>query len=122
MNETANSDPPLKRLQELYASLCDGEWEHGHGIHIGTLDNPGWSLSVNLADTYLSDRSFDEVSLNVNLADTYLSDCFDEVSVEGADENDWYICRVEDHVFRGACGPHRLCDIIALFLEWASKK
>jgi hypothetical protein len=104
MNETANSDPPLKGLQELYASLWDGEWEHGHGIHIGTLDNPGWWLQVELTGTYLFDRTFDEVN------------------VEGADEDDWYFCKVEDHVFDAACGPHRLCDIIALFLEWAQEK
>jgi hypothetical protein len=28
-------------LEAWYASRCDGEWEHGYGISIETLDNPG---------------------------------------------------------------------------------
>jgi hypothetical protein len=99
---TADADL-LKRLQDWYALQCDGDWEHVYGIQISTLDNPGWYLNVDLAGTYLFDRTFDEVS------------------VEGADENDWYICKVEKHVFNGACGPRRLCDVIALFLEWAQE-
>jgi Immunity protein 53 len=77
----------LKQLQEWYASRCDGDWEHTYGISISTLDNPGWSLKVDLVDTYLFDRRFDEVQ------------------VEGTDKNDWYVCKVENHVFEAAAGP-----------------
>jgi hypothetical protein len=44
-------------------------------ISLSTLDNPGWAFKVDLKDTYLSDRKFDEVR------------------VEGADQNDWYVCK-----------------------------
>lgn len=91
----------LRRLQEWYASQCNGDWEHAYGISISTLDNPGWSFKVGLMSTNLFDRTFDEVH------------------VEGADENDWYVCKVENRVFEAAGGPNRLCDVIALFPEWA---
>ncbi len=41
-------------LLEWYHKQCDGEWEWEHGssgVHIGTLDNPGWYLTVNITDT-----------------------------------------------------------------------
>lgn len=31
----------VKRLERGYRSQCDGDWEHGEGVEIGTLDNPG---------------------------------------------------------------------------------
>jgi hypothetical protein len=91
----------LKRLQEWYTSQYNGGWEHTYGISISTLDNPGWSLNVALTDTYLFDRTFDEVHF------------------EGIDNNDWYVCKIENHVFKARSGPNRLSDAVALFLEWA---
>ncbi|MEH0820740.1 Imm53 family immunity protein [Micromonospora sp. CPCC 205714] len=41
-------------LQAWYATQCDGEWEHEFGIQIETVDNPGWSVSIDLGDTALS--------------------------------------------------------------------
>jgi hypothetical protein len=102
MNTTADADL-LKRLQEWYVSQCNGVWEQTYGISVSTLDNPGWSLNIDLMGTYLFDRTFDEVR------------------IEGADKNDWYVCKIKNHVFQAASGPNRLCDVIALFLEWANK-
>ena len=92
----------LKRLQDWYVSHCDGGWEHAYGISISTLDNPGWSFAVDLNDTHLLHRVFDEVHF------------------EGADKDDWYICKVKGHKFEGVCGPRHLNEIIALFLNWAA--
>jgi len=33
----------LKWLQQWYSEHCDGAWEHGFGITIETIDNPGWA-------------------------------------------------------------------------------
>jgi hypothetical protein len=44
---------PLNRLQSWYESHCDGDWEHDKRIRIGTLDNPGWRVYINLADNLL---------------------------------------------------------------------
>lgn len=97
----ADNDP-LKGLQDWYFSQCNGEWEHGYGISIGTLDNPGWSLKINLKDTSLSNRAFDEIAF------------------DGENANDWYLCRVQNHVFEAFCGPMRLPDVITNFLNWAN--
>lgn len=32
----------LERLEEWFENNCDGDREHGAGIRIETLDNPGW--------------------------------------------------------------------------------
>lgn len=93
---------PLKRLQEWYVSHCDVGWEHTYGISITTLDNPGWRLKVDLTDTELVDRTFDEAIF------------------EGKDKNDWYQCRVKNDDFEGHCGPTRLSEVIAIFLNWAN--
>jgi hypothetical protein len=88
-------------LQDWYFSQCDGGWEHNNGISITTLDNPGWALKIDLTYTKLSEKVFDEVVF------------------AGKDDNDWYQCRVRNQDFEGHCGPTRLADVIALFLNWA---
>ncbi|CAL79875.1 hypothetical protein BRADO6232 [Bradyrhizobium sp. ORS 278] len=92
---------PLKALQAWYASHCDGEWEHRYGIRIGTLDNPGWILRIDLSSTELAERPFTDVK------------------VQGDDDDDWCHCRVRDGVFEAFCGPHHLEDVISIFLAWA---
>jgi hypothetical protein len=92
---------PLKCLQEWYNAHCDGGWEHQYGVSIETLDNPGWHFKVELTDTELFDRAFDEVHF------------------EGKEKNDWYQCKITNHTFEGFCGPHLPNEVIALFLNWA---
>ncbi len=92
---------PLAALQAWYASQCDGDWEQQHGIKIGTLDNPGWCLMVDLTGTILADRSFNDVK------------------VRGDDDGDWCDCRVRGRVFEAFCGPGHLGDVISVFLAWA---
>jgi Immunity protein 53 len=41
----------IERLQNWYASKCDGEWEHGEGVKINSLDNPGWSIEIDAPST-----------------------------------------------------------------------
>ena len=93
----------LERLQTWYASHCDGEWEHGHGVRIDTLDNPGWTLRIDLTGTQLATIPFAEHK------DNYES------------ERDWLICSKKDGVFEGACGPTRLTDLLEVFLSWAAE-
>jgi hypothetical protein len=38
-------------LQDWYKQNCDGDWEHSYGINIYTVDNPGWSVNIELTDT-----------------------------------------------------------------------
>jgi hypothetical protein len=92
---------PLERLERWYAAQCNGDWEHTYGLSIETVDNPGWSFKVELTDTYLSDRTFEEVHEN-----------------HGNDQRE-FLCRVKDRVFIGQSPPNRLRDVISIFLRWA---
>jgi hypothetical protein len=91
----------LKWLMEWFASQCDGDWEHGYGITLQTLDNPGWSLSVNLENTVLETRPFAPQEHNL----------MSDVS--------WWLCRVKDNRFLAYCGPRDLPAILAVFRTWA---
>jgi hypothetical protein len=90
----------LKRLQAWYESHCDGDWEHGEGIHIETLDNPGWCVRIPLRDTELESRPFQEVS-------------------RLEPERDWIRCWIEDGCFQGTGGSQMLDQILETFLFWA---
>jgi hypothetical protein len=88
-------------LQQWYANQTDGEWEHKFGIEISTLDNPGWYLEANLKDTDLEGASFEKVAL------------------ERTDDN-WVRCSVDGEIFKGACGPKNLIELLDYFRNFAS--
>ncbi|MEU7928093.1 immunity 53 family protein [Micromonospora sp. NPDC049801] len=86
-------------LQAWYATQCDGEWEHEYGIRIETLDNPGWSVRIDLGDTALSGMAYERQELRRG-------------------EHDWVLTRVEEDQFRAACGPLNLGEALHLFRQW----
>ena len=91
----------LQRLSEWYVAQCDGDWEHGSGLKISTLDNPGFAVNIDLQDTILESRPYPEMK------DLY-------------ETNDqWMICRRTDRTFEGRGAPSRLEDILKEFLRWA---
>lgn len=90
----------LERLERWYQSQCDGDWEHGEGVKIGTLDNPGWSIRVSLTDTGLQSRPFDRIK------------------IERSDD-DWVHAWVEDDTWNAATGPLNLSEALDAFLSWA---
>lgn len=92
---------PLTELQEWYVSQCDGDWEHRFGMQIGTLDNPGWSLCINLEETELADVAFAELRENYD------------------DDLEWLICTKHEVQFCGNGGPRQLERMIEIFLAWA---
>jgi hypothetical protein len=93
----------LQELQQWYRSHCDGDWEHGYGVKIGTLDNPGWSVTIDLTDTDLADRPFTDVQRLEH-------------------ESDWIHCRVTGGKFEGRGGPFMLEEILRVFLLWATAR
>jgi hypothetical protein len=90
----------LQRLQSWYQAQCDGDWEHASGIEIGTLDNPGWRVKINLAETSLEKISFQRIE------------------VENS-STDWYQCWTADSCFNGAGGPESLRQVLRVFLDWS---
>jgi hypothetical protein len=59
----------MSLLQKWYARHCDDDWEHSYGIKIDTLDNPGWILTVDLADTEFSGSSLPRNRIDRSEAD-----------------------------------------------------
>jgi hypothetical protein len=93
-------DSCLSRLEAWFASECNGDWEHTYGITLETVDNPGWMLKVEIADTLLSGRPFTTVSERVS-------------------DSDWLHCTVTEGIFRGSGGIGNLERILTIFLDWA---
>ncbi len=89
----------LIKLQNWYFKHCDGRWEHDYGIKIHTFDNPGWSFEVNLNGTK-----------NVKVS-------FKKIEIERS-EYDWIQCWIENNIFKAACGPLNLEEVLKIFLEW----
>ena len=97
-------DATLRRLQNWYAANRNGDWEHTYGVKIENIDNPGWMLTVELTDTYLQGVEFSEVR------------------IQRKEETDWIHCNTEKYLFKGACGPYNLEELLLVFLEWAEKE
>jgi hypothetical protein len=98
----------LAELQRWYQAQCNGKWEQTYGVAVGTLDNPGWSLSVDLTGTALKQTPFATQRRGVD----------DDDDPQG---DDWYVCRVEAAVFTAFGGPEHLTTILSIFLKWATE-
>ena len=102
MSTTQNKIDLFAKLQAWYLAMCNDDWEHTYGIFISNIDNPGWSLKVELKDTYLYDVNFEKLH------------------IQRDDENDWVTCNVKDGDFQGYGGPENLAELVGIFLDWAS--
>lgn len=90
----------LRFLQGWYSAHCDGDWEHENRVRISTLDNPGWRLWINLADTELEGRTLPRA----------------RVERSGSD---WLDYRSDGQVFDAACGPESLVPALEAFRAFA---
>jgi hypothetical protein len=93
----------IQHLQDWYRARCDGDWEHSFGVKIDTLDNPGWTLSIDLTDTPLEKKKFAGYRYELSA-------------------HDWINCRVEEKQFRASGGPMKLEELIEVFLTWKDEK
>ncbi len=91
----------LKNIEKWFFSQCDGDWEHGEGIRISTLDNPGWAVDISLMDTGLQDTPYDTTKIE-------------------RDEQDWVHCFIRDGKFLIRCGPRNLEEGLEVFWRWAN--
>lgn len=93
-------DDNLLWLLKWYKSQCDGDWEHGNGIEIYTIDNPGWLIKISLNETNLVDKSFDVIDIDRS-------------------EQDWIYCSIKDRMFEGFGGPFNLPELLRIFRVWS---
>ena len=89
----------LNWLMAWYKSNCDGDWEHLFGVKIGTLDNPGWMVDIDLSDTPIEDKDFEMIE-------------------ENKGDDDWFFCHIKDGMFSGRGDPDKLEKILEVFKEW----
>jgi hypothetical protein len=92
----------LLRLQKWYTTQCNGDWEYRFGIRIDTIDNPGWSIRIDLTDTKLENEKWEDVRIDIS-------------------EDNWILCWVNDKTFQGGGAPQNLIDLINIFLGWTEK-
>jgi hypothetical protein len=106
-------DSTLARLHRWYTSRCDGDWEHGSGISIATLDNPGWIIKINLAGTNLENRVF---LIQAEGLETRADGLSHPVA------NEWHRISVKDRTFEAAGDPSKLDYMLVTFLDWAESE
>ncbi|WP_343691967.1 immunity 53 family protein [Chitinophaga sp.] len=73
----------LSWISQWMNSQCNGDWEHMYGIKIGTADNPGWYVTIDLAETELEDLEM-------------------ETDVTENAEDDWFFYKVKNKQYFGA--------------------
>lgn len=95
----------LQEIQNWYSQQCDGDWEHSYGITIDTLDNPGWTVRIDLFDTDCLNRPFQQIARG-----------------DSESDQDWIYCKVESNQFLGTSGPKNLNEILGIFLHWAKRE
>ncbi|MGC2473314.1 MAG: immunity 53 family protein [Candidatus Sulfotelmatobacter sp.] len=89
----------VSMLEKWYSSQCDGEWEHSYGIHIDTLDNPGWRIKIDLRHTRKQSFALERQKISRS-------------------ENDWIVYWIEGQQFHIACGPLNFSEAAEIFVRW----
>jgi hypothetical protein len=92
----------LSVLEKWYTARCYGSWEHRHGVRILTLDNPGWSVEIDLRGTQAEER------------------VLEPVRVDRA-EKDWLHYWVAEKKFHARVGPQNLSESVEIFSQWFEK-
>jgi hypothetical protein len=91
----------FEKLQNWYATNCDGDWEHEYGVRIETTDNPGWVLIVDLQQTDLYGRMWSR----------------EEISRSES----WVSAKSDGKKFISACDPRSLERAIGYFIDFCDE-
>lgn len=92
----------IKWIEEWFLSQCNDDWEHGHGIEIRTLDNPGWTVKIGLSGT-----PFENLSIENTLVEN--------------SEDDWFAIEVKNKFYKGYGDPNKLQFLLMKFKEIVSE-
>jgi hypothetical protein len=92
-------DTILTRVQNWYKINCNGDWEHSYGFAIATLDNPGWTIKIDLHETALENLDYKNNYQNPN------------------NEFDWYQIKSDDGTLKIGCGPDNFEQVLTIFLD-----
>ena len=89
-------------IEDWYRINCDGDWEHNYGIKIDTIDNPGWSVIIDLNETRHQDLNIKKVFYE-------------------KDKNDWYTYSIEDGKYKAFGSSQKLEFLLKVFQEIITK-
>ena len=89
----------IEWLQKWYTLQCDKEWEHMFGIKIYTVDNPGWTVKIDISDTEIEEKLFNEIDYEKG-------------------EDDWMFCFIKNNIFEGHGSSGKLQEILTVFKDW----
>ena len=92
----------LSELCRWYERQSVNDWQEDKGIAISSLDNPGWSLKIDLKDTDLQDEKFSSVDIKRS-------------------DRDWVVARRNDLKFEAFGGPGNLHEMISTFIAWTQQ-
>ena len=102
MNTSSDDIDAVKSLEDWFGAQCDEHWEHSFGISIETIDNPGWSVEIDLIDTPWAD-------LSIPFSHSKRSD------------TDWVQIEIRGGKFIGGGGVKNLNEILRKFRAVVSK-
>jgi hypothetical protein len=88
-------------LEDWYLAQCNGDWEHQYGVKIDTLENPGWTVPIDLKGTTASGATMQPYNRDHS-------------------GDDWVICRIQNETFLGDGDPKKLTVILELFRSLVS--
>ena len=89
----------ISLLEKWYAARCNGTCEHGYGVKIDTIDNPGWTVRIGLRGTAKENSRLERVKIDRT-------------------EDNWIHYWIEKSEFHMRCGALNLSEAIQLFVDW----
>jgi hypothetical protein len=90
-------DTLLTRIQNWYKTNCNDDWEHSYGFSIDTIDNPGWTIKIDLSETPLENLQFKRNIDNGRF--------------------DWMIIETINKVIEAHGDPTKLTEVFKIFLD-----
>lgn len=87
-------------IMKWYEKNCDGDWEHSFRITIETLDNPGWSVKIDLDGT-----TFPQIDNPWKMIERT--------------EKDWYGYSISDDQFSASGDPTKLPFLVDIFRQFS---
>ena len=95
----------LEWLENWYESQCDGNWEHDYGVKIENIDNPGWSITININEI------IEKVTLNKI-----------DWTIIGDFESKWVGFMLSDDIFKASGSSKNLSILIYIFKQIVENK
>ena len=97
-----NEGEKLKYLEEWCKQDCFDDWEGEPLVKIEWIGNPGWHVQINLSETKLEKKKFNDLRCDQS-------------------DSDWIICKVSNGLFEGIGDLNRLDEILDAFITWAER-